>query len=395
MLENIGFKNYKLFKDWQELELKPITILIGKNSSGKSAILKLPTLIENSLSGSFSEPLRMSNNGVELGGEFKDLIYGRQYGNLEISLSNKIDKLDITINSGSTVTKISPMILRWSLNNILDLNYSGDKNEYINEHNEADYIADFNGFNLNILSLKATGSPETIPTSNFGLNTDYISSLRKEVDRYIEKFMKNYETVGLKGENVYSILIENALTTPKELLKQVSAFYQSNFEGWSIGVNEDSAPPYQIELINKKLKVNIKDVGLGMTQALPLVVRAFMPTKKETLIIIEEPELHLHPAAHGNLAQLFVESLTDKNKKYLIETHSPNFVLRLRRLVAEKKLNKEQLSIYYVEYNDAENESCLQKIEIDDLGKPSFWPKNVFSETLDETSAIRTAQLNR
>ena len=91
MLEKIKFKNYKLFKDWQELELKPITILIGKNSSGKSAVLKLPTLIESSISGSFSEPLRMNNNGIELGGEFKDLIYGRQYGNLEISLSNKIE----------------------------------------------------------------------------------------------------------------------------------------------------------------------------------------------------------------------------------------------------------------------------------------------------------------
>lgn len=395
MLDKIKFKNYKLFKDLQELELKPITILIGKNSSGKSAILKLPTLIENSLSGSFSEPLRMNNNGIELGGEFKDLIYGRQYGNLEISLANKIDKLDITINSGSTITKISPKILRWSLNNTLDLNYSGEKNEYQNEHNEENYNADFEGFILKNLIFRDGESSEDIPSYNFILNTDYISSLRKEVDRYIEKSSKNNETVGLKGENVYSILIEDALTTPKELLKQVSAFYQSNFEGWSIGVNEDNAPPYQIELVNKKLKVNIKDVGLGMTQALPLVVRAFMPTKKETLIIIEEPELHLHPAAHGNLAQLFVESLTDKNKKYLIETHSPNFVLRLRRLVAEKKLDKEQLSIYYVDYDDVENESCLKKIEIDDLGKPSFWPKNIFSETLDETSAIRTAQLNR
>jgi predicted ATPase len=395
MLENIKFKNYKLFKDWQELELKPITILIGKNSAGKSAVLKLPTLIENSLSGRFSEPLLMNNNGVELGGEFKDLIYGRQYGNLEISLSNNVDKLDITINSGSTITKKSPKILRWSLNKSLDLNYTGDKNEYQNEYNEMNYIADFSGFNLNLLNFQDGESTETIPTYNFGLNTDYISSLRVEVDRYIEKSMKNYDRVGLKGENVYSILIEDALTTLKELLKQVSAFYQSNFEGWSIGVNEDNAPPFQIELVNKKLKVNIKDVGLGMMHALPLVVRAIMPAKKETLIIIEEPELHLHPAAHGNLAQLFAESLIDKNKKYLIETHSPNFVLRLRRLIAEKKLNKEQLSIYYVEYNDAENESHLQKIEIDDLGKPSFWPKNVFSETLDETSAIRTAQLNR
>lgn len=56
-----------------------------------------------------------------------------------------------------------------------------------------------------------------------------------------------------------------------------------------------------------------------------------------TLIVVEEPETHLHPAAHGDLAERFVDSfIEDSNKRYLIETHSQNFVLRLRRLIAEK-----------------------------------------------------------
>ena len=93
MINKIFFKNYKSFKEKQELELKPITILIGKNSSGKSAVAKLPTLIEGSLSGKFEDPLLTTNNDVELGAEFRDLVHGREIGSLEFVLESIESKL--------------------------------------------------------------------------------------------------------------------------------------------------------------------------------------------------------------------------------------------------------------------------------------------------------------
>lgn len=384
MLEKIKFKNYKLFKDVQELEIKPITIVIGKNSSGKSAVLKLFTLIEDSLSRSFPEPLHTtSSNGIELGGEFSDLIYGRnRVGTLEINLESSTEQLEVAIGSG-THPSYRPEILYWQLNGIA-----------------ADVEKEtFKGF------LAQARNVESLT-----LKTDYITSARAGLKPYFEKSLKIESSVGLKGENVYSILIEDALTTPKNLLKKVSTFYEANFEGWGIRVNQDKAPAYEIELENDRMKINIRDVGLGMIHALPLVVRAFMPTNEETLIIMEEPELHLHPAAHGNLAQLFAESIyknvednrvLDPNRKYLIETHSQNFVLRLRRLIAEGKLDNENVVIYYVDYKEDSQESNLKRINIDKSGRTInesgeiYWPKNIFGQTLDETSAIRTAQLNQ
>ena len=127
-----------------------------------------------------------------------------------------------------------------------------------------------------------------------------------------------------------------------------------------------------------------------------MVIRAYKPCEKETLIIIEEPESHLHPYAHAELAQLFFDSTElDKNKKYLFETHSQNFVLRMRRLVAEGKLSAEDLAIYYINYDEDIYESELQRIKVDDLGRVSFWPDGIFNETLDETIGIRTAQIDR
>lgn len=189
------------------------------------------------------------------------------------------------------------------------------------------------------------------------------------------------------------------MTAPQSLIRQVSKFYQDNFEGWSIRVNKDTAPPYLIELMKNNLKINLKEIGLGMIHALPLVVQALMPSKEKMLVITEEPELHLHPASHGNLAELFAKSLVDKNIRYLIETHSQNFILRLRRLIAQGDLNNEHVVIYYADFDESIAESTLIRINIDAQGKPRnasgdiYWPKNVFSETLDETSAIRTAQL--
>ncbi len=71
MVSKISFKNYKIFKTKQTLELKPITILIGKNNSGKSAVLKLLTMLEGSLNGRFSEALALENDEVRIANEYK------------------------------------------------------------------------------------------------------------------------------------------------------------------------------------------------------------------------------------------------------------------------------------------------------------------------------------
>jgi predicted ATPase len=121
-----------------------------------------------------------------------------------------------------------------------------------------------------------------------------------------------------------------------------------------------------------------------------------MPIEEDILIIIEEPETHLHPAAHGNLAERFVDSyLEDNRRKYLIETHSENFVLRIQRLIASKKIDRNDVKIYYVDYNESDFSSNLNEIKIEDDGEIEDWPDNVFNESLDEVIKLRKAQKDR
>lgn len=392
MLQKISFRNYKIFKEKQELELKPMTILIGKNSSGKSSITKLMTLIEGSLNNNDGIPLVLENDGVVLGAEFRDLIYAREpLGALEIGLETDSNTLDVVISAG--VQDIYPKIYSWKLNDDILIKYINGLDEYSLNNNHYDY--ENNGFNIELEGAKVP----VLNDNGFKLKTNYIGPYRIIPERLIrleQRKIRNNK-LGKDGEGAYLFLLQDALFNNSLIFNQLSDWYKDNFEGWGLAINYNRQPQYyELELSkeNPRLNINFQDVGQGMIQALPLILSSFMPNATPNVInVFEQPELHLHPAAHGNLAERFAMSTIELNKRYLIETHSQNFVLRLRRLVAEGKLDKDNLAIYYVDYDEEKGESNLKRINVDRNGNVDYWPKNVFSETLDETIAIRTVQI--
>ena len=405
MIKKINFKTYKSYKDWQELEFKPITILFGKNSSGKSAVAKLPTLIEDALNTSSYEPIKLNNNGVELGTEFKDLLYGRIGTNvLEFKLTSDTKKnnikdiLEVKIASGIGSNNV-PKIIYWKYND-REFHFNHYENTYTEEIDKEEYICDFQGFYLSLLHYKNRDGSGNVPEGqNMKLSTSYIGPFR-EIPKttYIENEFNKTDLFGIKGENAYYYLIKDYQTPDKKLINQVSNWFKQSFDGWGINVIRDiNRAVYSIELFKEdtNLNIDITNVGQGMSQVLPLVVRAFYPTKVPTTIIFEQPELHLHPSAHGDLAELFINSLKDKNKRYLIETHSQNFILRIRRLIAEGKFKNSDLALYFVDFDEENNKSNLIKIKVDNLGKVDNWPDHIFRDSYDEASALRTAQIER
>jgi predicted ATPase len=368
MVEKIAFKNFKIFKNWQTLELRPITILFGKNNSGKSAVAKLPTLIESSLSGKFSAILKSQNEGIVLGLSYEDLVYNKFISNnLEFEIANKQEQLKVGITGDSLTKKI--YYYRYQINGV-DIDVKKTK---------------FKGFVQSKHAFK-----------KLTLNYDYIGALRiTPASHYTINPEDEYEKIGIQGANAYPILIQWS-ENKDPLFREMSRWYETNFEGWKLKVTpiQDLGDAYAIELQHDGLKsVNLINVGQGISQALSLIVRSFMPVEEDILIIIEEPETHLHPAAHGNLAQRFVESYLENNhKKYLIETHSQNFILRMQRLVAEGKLKKEDLALYYVDFDEDLRESSLKRISVDDDGDVEWWPDGIFNESLTEVIEIRNAQ---
>lgn len=397
MINKISFNNFKLFNKEQELELKPMTILIGKNSSGKSALAKLPTLLSESLNGTISEPFSWENEGVILGSNYSDLNHGKETtGLFTFKLVN--DK-DVTLTIDVQFGKNSLYISFWNYNDEFILSYDlGTKKYFLNNEKTSLFDCEFSGFKL----LNVVGFNDDIPDiEDFKYRYDYICSYRIQPNDVSEEQPKekSIEKVGIDGRYAYEILINDLLYFDSKLLEEVSDWYKNTFEGWGINIDFDTTRnKFYFELKREFpsiFKTSLDNVGQGISQTLPLITKSFIKEDKPTLIIIEEPELHLHPSAHGDLAERFAKSLNDKNKRYLIETHSENFILRLRRLIAENKFDyftENEIKIYFIDYDDNLNESNLKEVKVNSLGEVFDWPEGIFNDSFDEVFAIRKAQ---
>lgn len=176
-----------------------------------------------------------------------------------------------------------------------------------------------------------------------------------------------------------------------DLHEKVGLWYREHFNGWHLQVQDKNRPFIEIKLIKNDAEINIVDVGQGMNQALPLVTRSLIK-RPNSLIILEQPELHLHPAAHGDLAELFAESAILNNQTFIIETHSENILLRIRKLVVENNfgLTPDDVVIYWVDDTSTESQE-LNEINIDLEGVLTDWPSGVFNENLLEIHEMRKA----
>lgn len=404
-IKSISFENYKAFAERQTIQLKPITILIGKNSSGKSSIAKLFTLFENSLSGDIDEPLLLKNHGVDLGSEFRDLVFGRNTTPLIFEIVF-YDGRRLEIEVIQENLKYDLDIFKWELN---DLKVDYERENFYLDKDGNELKCKFNGFiPTQIENLDGESKIDDINFDEFKIDVDYIGPFRFLPQRQFNLTGQiNFKKTGIKGENAYAMLgVSKIMET--DLHKKVGEWYEQHFDGWKLIVdsNTSSGVSQSFQVLLQKtqtrletnelkhqdeIKVNIVDVGQGMNQALPLIVRAYSKTE-DSIIVLEQPELHLHPAAHGDLAELFAQSAKENNQTYVIETHSENILLRLRRLIVQNDFGftKDDLVIYWVEDSENEGQQLLE-ITVDEEGVLSDWRDGVFNENVKEILEMQKA----
>lgn len=389
-LKRISFSSYKRFAGSEIIELAPVTIFVGKNSSGKSSVLKLLPMLETSFSGLLKKSvIKFDNDGVILGSSFSDIAYnGNSLGLsfrvefesgliISVSLLSMKAEGDVIINKYSASYQGREMQLR--------LKKQNDTYIYICEETGKEYTADsFTGF-VNSQILEELECPKTLW---FGVvKVDYIGPFRQSPMRaYSYRGMESYEKVGIDGSAAYDILYDSI-----ELQEKVSTWYADNFNGTKIDLKTLDKGMYQVRMQKKDASffVNIADEGQGMSQVLPIVVRCLMPDDN-AIIAIEQPELHLHPAAHLNLAKLFARTAKELKHHYLIETHSENLLLGIRDAVVDKEnpLTEKDVLIYFVD-EDEDGSAYLRRIEINSDGDLSDWPTGVFNESYEILNEIK------
>ncbi|AKF25470.1 hypothetical protein YH65_08850 [Sulfurovum lithotrophicum] len=238
----------------------------------------------------------------------------------------------------------------------------------------------------------------------------YIGPLREEASRrYV--YEDEVTEIGLKGENSAYLYIT-------EYENQIKNHYfynndQSDFEKKDLTVGkavdewlnimgiEGFGSDVKDEMIHLNLnankfdetKINIADVGFGISQIFPIVLEGLRMSKQQTLLL-EQPEIHLHPKLQMQMADYFI-SLALSQKNVIVETHSEHIINRLVRRIVEDENNRIQdfIAIYFLQ--PGENGAKIQEIDIDPIQGVVNWPKDFFDQTASEQEKIILAGLNK
>ncbi len=136
----------------------------------------------------------------------------------------------------------------------------------------------------------------------------------------------------------------------------------------------------------------LTDVGFGVSQVLP-VVTLLQYVPEGATVILEQPEIHLHPLAQANLADVLINAATNRGVQIIVESHSEHLLLRLQRRIAEQEISNEDLQLYFC--SAANGVSQLEPLRIDLLGGIENWPEHFMGDAIGEAFATETARLKR
>lgn len=389
-LKKIIFSSYKKFEEQFSLEIRPITILIGKNSSGKSSISKLIPMLKNAMTGNLNVPFLFENEGVVLGSAFSDISHNGNNVDLSFGVEYE-DGLSIMADFISKTGNKDYWIKDYTVvrnGNSYSLKQKKDQSSYVDSLKDREYSpANFRG----LVNEKFFSDIEVLYDERYHIYSDYIGPFRAFPQRvYCQHNSCVATKIGIDGASAY-----DNLNISSDLQTNVSAWYKKYF-GCNLKIKDLDKGVYSV-LLSKEdgiHDVNIADEGQGMSQVLPIVTRCFTHDNHDTIIVVEQPELHLHPASHEALADLFVETANNSNHRYIVETHSKNLLLELRSLVADKNIpfTKDDVIIYYVREYDGN--AVLDKITIDENGDMSDWPEDVFNESYELMKKLRRNNTN-
>ena len=168
----------------------------------------------------------------------------------------------------------------------------------------------------------------------------------------------------------------------------------------SFTVDQISEQFYKVKVCAKGSKngVDLPDVGFGVSQVLPVLVECFY-AQPGSIILMEQPEIHLHPSAQSALADVMIDVINsrengvNRNIQLIIETHSEHFLRRLQRRIAEDVVSQEKVSAYFA--NVTKRPATLDPLQIDMFGSIKNWPENFFGDEIGDITGQANAAMKK
>ena len=150
------------------------------------------------------------------------------------------------------------------------------------------------------------------------------------------------------------------------------------------------------ELLVKQYKdgpeVGLTDVGFGVSQVLPVLILCYY-ADEGSILILEQPEAHLHPKAQSELADVLIDVVKNRKVQIILESHSEHLLLRLMRRIAEEEISADQTAFHFCEIEGGNSKA--EQLKVDEYGNISNWPKDFFGDDMGDVAKKTKAEMKR
>ena len=384
-INKLSIQNFKILKNIENIELDNLNLITGINSSGKSTFIQSLLLLKENkdlINQHLANKLMLQNIEKE-----PDDVIKHMKKNIEDKKNQSISFEGEYIDLGDKIDIFNQDIYEEDIHiNIhthsKELGVLATKIKYKNGSMAVDFKLPF----LDLINLFSDGF-------------QYINTNRMQPSRIYNMSQKHIKKglLGINGEYTAHYLDENRhmklnISALKHnnsktdmLLENVSCWLSEISEGIEV-VPKKHLDIHQVSLSYKYTygenitnELNPLNVGFGLTYILPIIV-AILKSKPNDLLIIENPESHLHPAGQSKIAELCALA-SSNGVQLIIESHSDHFLNGIRVATKKKVINHNMIKIYYFEKEKNEMSSKIHLLLIDENGKINeTWPKGFFDE---------------
>jgi predicted ATPase len=438
MIEGFRLFRFRGFEDSGWLKLPRLTLLFGHNSSGKSSLLAALLMLRQSLlNPDRTTPFVLTSDlGVDLGA-YRDVVFEHQDDPLQpvtieillrlhepfTGLGSEIDRLFVRLQIGYDRHRKQPILKSVA---ILDMDRAklfevarklrvpskSSPWRITSDRFKTHELPQPTGIEWNnclplieptAQAFKSVRELCDVVAQQFRQDIaalTHIGPLRTEPERVYYFTGESVVEVGRRGENTYKFLAAIRYQgRQEELDRAVNPWLKELGYRLHIRVLGDTVLQIEVQELERGPDLqsyNLKDVGFGLSQVLPVLVQCYFGVGHR-LILLEQPELHLHPRAQAALGDLLINALGEGHQ-FIIETHSEHLFLRLRRRIAETtvkpnetqyRLTPDDLAAYYVERWGGK--SRVHEVTINEVGQipePPEGFRRFFSDDYDEMMAI-------
>ena len=456
MLKQLRIQNFKIWKDTGRIRTAPITLFFGANSSGKSSIGQFLMMLKQTAESPDRKAVFYPggrSSAVQLGSyqemvfhrdpinkiafdyrwslqdnlRFKDPISGQSFGgdelafNAQVGLGDK-DQYSLVVNAlGYQLFEKHAPTVRVSMER-----KSGPKAEY--DVNAGNYFLKrkqgrvwypgspvrFYGFPDEVVAYHQNADfVQLLNLSHERLfrSMCYLGPLRTKAERLYSWTGIVPESVGYAGENTVAALLaardrQISLSRKRRSAKPFEEIIAAELqkmgliESFKVNPISEQRQEYEVKVRTKGSKdwVDLPDVGFGISQVLPVLVQCFY-APPGAIVLMEQPEIHLHPSAQAALADVMIDVIhsrengRDRNIQLIVETHSEHFLRRLQRRIAEESVSQDSVAAYFADI--AQTPAVLTPLQVDLFGNIQNWPENFFGDEMGDITGQAKAAMKK